>query len=333
MRCSNPRLFFVFFSVLTRFRLFDRHTYVQLWFNTSEWGGIIFRYSTQGNRGVTERQHGESFRGLKYLLTQLPSRLKCQEWGKIRRSCQISYIALFQTSCVAQLIPHPTNIRYKTINRFDLVLERTDQSLRNYALQHFQTYLPLLLLPGRIQQQVPVPVLLLDHVSFFMMNRVGVAVRNLGFDSCHRSTFIRAFASPSTFSKKNESILDMTKPCEDKNLREGSWCRGKIVKSCRDHTPLVRGDCAEMALPLAEDPAGRCSFPGQKWHTWPHPNMYGMRPQGYQVRTLKRLKRRGSTPLAGMHRLWLVARGVSHPPLLHRGFYGLCNAPVAISDP
>lgn len=146
------------------------------------------------------------------------------------------------------------------------------------------------------------------------MNRVGVAVRNLGFDSCHRSTFIRAFASPSTFSKKNESILDMTKPCEDKNLREGSWCRGMTVKSCRDHTPLVRGDCAEMALPLPEDPAGRCSFPGQKWHTWPHPNMYGMRPQGYQVRTLKRLKRRGSTPLAGMQRLRLVARSVSHPP-------------------
>lgn len=160
MRCSNPRVIMTLkwrhsflkpfwqvcvcfcFGVLTRFRLFDRHTYVQLWFNTSEWGGIIFRYSTQGNRGVTERQHGESFRGLKYLLTQLPSRLKCQEWGKIRRSCQISYIALFQTSCVVQLIPHPTNIRYKTVKHFDLVIERTDQSLRNYARRHKRNPLP-----------------------------------------------------------------------------------------------------------------------------------------------------------------------------------------------
>lgn len=139
-------VFVCFFGVLTRFRLFDRHTFVQLWFNTSEWGGIIFRHSTQGNRGVTERQHGESFRGLKYLLTQLPTRLKCQEWGKIRRSCQISYIALFQTSCVVQLIPHPTNIRYKTANRFDLVLERTGQSLRNYARRHKRN--PILNVPS-----------------------------------------------------------------------------------------------------------------------------------------------------------------------------------------
>lgn len=172
----------------------------------------------------------------------------------------------------------------------------------------FQTYLSLLFLPGRIQQQVPVPVLLLDHVNFIMMDRVGVAVRNLGFDSCHRSTFVRTLLSPSAFRKKNESISGQEPPWGV------SMSGGETVKSRRDHTPLVRGDCAEMALPQPEDPAGRCSFPGQKWHTWPHPNMYGMRPQGYQVRTLKRLKGRGSTPLEGLRRLWLVARGVSHSP-------------------
>lgn len=48
-----------------------------------------------------------------------------------------------------------------------------------------KTYLPLLLLPGRIQQQVSVPVLLLGHIRLIVMDRVGVAVSHLSFDGCH----------------------------------------------------------------------------------------------------------------------------------------------------
>lgn len=59
-----------------------------------------------------------------------------------------------------------------------------------------KTYLPLLLLPGGVQQQVPVPVVLLDHIRLFMADRVGVAVCHLGFDSCHRAASFRTSQAP-----------------------------------------------------------------------------------------------------------------------------------------
>ena len=81
-----------------------------------------------------------------------------------------------------------------------------EKSVRNYARRHkrsaaawssrAQTYLPLLLLPGGVQQQVPVPVLLLGHIRVFMVDRIGVAVCDLGFDSRHRSASVRTSQVP-----------------------------------------------------------------------------------------------------------------------------------------
>lgn len=135
-----------------------------------------------------------------------------------------------------------------------------------------QTYLPLLLLPGGVQQQIPVPVLLLGHVRVFMVDRVGVAVCYLGFDSCHGSVSVRTLRVPPQLIGKNKKISnrnDEDDAVRPKNLLVSRFRggEGETVRGCRDQTPLVRGACAEVVLPLPEDPAGRCSFPGQKWHT------------------------------------------------------------------
>lgn len=91
--------------------------------------------------------------------------------------------------------------------------------------------------------------------------------------SCH---LWQDWLGPPQLIVKTENIQQhKRRQREGKNLLETrglAFEGGVSIRGCRDQTPLVRAVCAEVVLPLPEDPAGRCSFPGQKWHTWPCPN-------------------------------------------------------------
>lgn len=89
--------------------------------------------------------------------------------------------------------------------RFDLcvITHVGTSATRN---RFIQTYLPLLLLPGGVQQQIPVPVLLLGHVRVFMLDRVGVGVCYLGFDSCHGSASVRTLRVPLSLLVRKKKI-------------------------------------------------------------------------------------------------------------------------------
>lgn len=84
--------------------------------------------------------------------------------------------------------------------------EGVGKPVRNYArlaqvavpkARSSTPYLPLLLLPGGVQQQVPVPVILLGHVRVFLVDRIGGIGGHLGFDSCHGAASVRTSRSPS----------------------------------------------------------------------------------------------------------------------------------------
>lgn len=149
------------------------------------------------------------------------------------------------------------------------------------------------------------------------MDRIGVAICDLGFDSCHRSASVRTSQVPSAYSeeKKNLWAIERTTWGQEPPWDEESRFRGgETVGGCRDQTPLVRGGCAEVVLPLPEDPAGRCSFPGQKLNTWPHPNKYENPQLRCRVLNLKRPKGRGQSVVGMGNRL---VNGVSLDQLHH----------------
>lgn len=95
--------------------------------------------------------------------------------------------------------------------------------------------------------------------------------KSFGFRQLSSCASVWTLTSPSAYSKKKIIISNRNDDEAVKartSLRRGvSRSGGERVGGCRDQTPLVRGACAEVVLPLPEDPAGRCSFPGQKWHT------------------------------------------------------------------
>lgn len=133
-----------------------------------------------------------------------------------------------------------------------------------------QTYLPLLLLPGRVEQQVSVPALLLGHVRLILMDGVGVAVSYLGFDGCHHGHLLSGLVGSPKPSAYREKIFSATTD-GDARAKDLLETRGLALEvgvsgkgGCRDQTPPVQGACAEVVLPLTRDPVGRGSFPGQK---------------------------------------------------------------------
>lgn len=123
-----------------------------------------------------------------------------------------------------------------------------------------QTYLSLLLLPGGVQQQVPVPVILLGHVHGFIVDRVGVAVCHVGFDSCHHAAFVRTSRPPHFMRKKlisssrrregnshletlsgGETEVPVRRWCSHYQKTLLAWCSFLVKSGTRDRTPISMG--------------------------------------------------------------------------------------------